>query len=296
MTVLTFSGTTVLLGLGGLCLLLALGVRVLRRRLHRARPSAADSRTKLAAADLFRYTPAIHRVSLCAALFASLLTINWTQWQVTTPVYTGVLEVDETIDIIPPRTFDPPQPPPPPPPPPTIEPVPDEQAETVELIDQGISADDAVVMDVPPVFAKPSITPPPPPPLPPSPTIDEDSLRIFAEHMPVFGEKCKALSGEDRKQCSDQALLRFVQQGLKYPRLALENGVEGVVVVQFVVEKDGTISHLEPIRKLPTGCTEAALEAIERINKEGQTFTPGIQAGRPVRVSFNLPVKFALQR
>ena len=135
MTVLTFSGTTVLLGLGGLCLLLALGVYVLRRRLHHAHPSAADSRTKLAAADLFQYTPTLHRVSLCAALFASLLTINWTQWQAPSPTYTGVVEVDETIDLVPPRTFDPPKPPPPPPPPPTIEPVPDEQAETVELID-----------------------------------------------------------------------------------------------------------------------------------------------------------------
>ena len=294
MSVFTFSGTAVLLGLGGVCLLLALGVYVMRRRLHHARPSSSDSRTKLAAADLFRYTPAIHRVSLCAALFASLLAINWTQWNAAPTVYAGVIELDETIDMVPPRTVDPPKPPPPPPPPPIVEAVADELAPTVDLIDQGITQEEEVFVDVP-VFTKPAAVPPPPPAAPPPPPVDEGPV-LFAERMPVFGEDCKALSGEARKQCSDKSLLTFVQQGLEYPRIARENGIEGVVVVQFVVEVDGTISGLKPVREVPAGCTEAALEAIARINTEGRTFTPGIQAGRPVRVSFNLPVKFKLQQ
>ena len=295
MTGLTFSGTTVLLGLGGLCLLLALGVYVLRRRLHHAHPSAADSRTKLAAADLFQYTPTIHRVSLCAALFASLLTINWTQWQAPSPTYTGVVEVDETIDLVPPRTFDPPKPPPPPPPPPTIEPVPDEQAETVELIDQTISEDDAVVADMPPVFAKPSVAPPPPP----SPPKVEKMIPEFftvIEHMPVFGTDCAELTGAERKSCSDRALLSFLMKNLSYPRVAVENGIEGTVYIRFIVETDGTVSAVEAVRGAAGGLTDAALEAVAEINRQGRKFTPGIQAGRPVRVSFNLPVKFALQR
>ncbi|WP_420457724.1 energy transducer TonB [Neolewinella sp.] len=294
MTGFTFSGTTVLLGLGGLCLLLALGVHVLRRRLHHARPSASDSRTKLAAADLFRYTPAIHRVSLCAALFASLLTINWTQWRAGPPTYTGVIEADETIEMLPPRTFDPPQPPPTPPPPPAIvEPVPDEQAETVELIDQGISADDAVVVEVPPVFAKPAVVAPPLS----SPAPREENIPdifVIVEHMPVFGEDCLELSGDERKSCSDRALLGFLTKHLKYPRLAAENDIEGTVCLKFVVETDGSVSNIEVMRGVAGGLTEAALKAVAQINARGQKFSPGIQAGRPVRVAFNLPIHFKL--
>ncbi|CAH0999276.1 hypothetical protein LEM8419_00573 [Neolewinella maritima] len=293
MSVFTFSGTAVLLGLGGLCLLLTLYVLFLRRYMQGATPSATDGRTKLAGTDPLRFGPTTHRISLCAALLASLLTLNWTQWDAPPAVYSGVIEVDETIDLIPPRTFDPPQPPPPPPPPPTIEAVPDEVAPTVDLIDQGITMNEPVFATVPTHTAS-RAAPPPPPIAPPPPSHDEDTIEIFVERMPVFGEACKALSGEARKQCSDRALLRFVQGGITYPPLARNNGMEGVVVVQFVVEKDGTVSSLKPIREVGGGCTQAALQAIERINTEGLTFTPGIQAGHPVRVAFNLPVKFQL--
>lgn len=285
MYLFTFSGTAVLLGMGGVCLLIALGVYSLRLRMRSA---------KAGAADLFGYSPTIYRVSLCAAIFTSLLVINWTQYE-EVHVYTSNIELtDEIVEIVP-RTVEPPKPAPPPPPPPPvkIEPV-VEDVPPMEMVDQSIEESDFVP---PALVAKPRVKKPvPPPATPPSPPAEDLGIKeIFGlERMPTFGNECQALSGDTRKSCSDRELLTFVQKGLSYPAMARSNGIEGIVFVKFVVEKDGSVSGIEAVRGLPGGCTEAALQAIERINLKGKQFSPGIQNGQPVRVAFNLPIKFQL--
>ncbi|WP_116125237.1 energy transducer TonB [Lewinella sp. IMCC34183] len=282
----TFSGTTVVLAIGGLCLLTACAVFLLRRHLH-ARPATAG-----AARDVLRDSPAIHRYSLCAALLLAFLTINWTEYGAATVYAPGPVLLDEIMQEIPITRRDPP-PPPPPPPPPVIEPVPDDQAPAVQQQDRSVTEEEPVHFEEPRILQRSERpAPPPPPPAPPPPVID-DALP-FVERMPVFGEDCPQLSGAERKACSDRALLSFVQQRVKYPALARENRVEGTVVIRFIVEKDGSVSGIEAVREVPAGCTEASLRAIREINASGRKFTPGLQAGRPVRVIFNLPVKFKL--
>ena len=278
----TFSGTTVLLGLGGLCLLIALSVYLLRRRL---------SGSKRVAADVFGYTPAIYRVSLCAALLTAFLTINWTQYN-KAPVYAATLMMDEDIETVVPITFHAPKPPPPPPPT-VIEPAPELEAESVEMIDQSITEEDEAVFAKMPEVLAPKRTPPPPPPLPAPAEIDPPIV-LFAERMPVFGD-CAGLSGEERKTCSDRNLLGFLLKHLKYPAVARNNGIQGTVYLKFVVERDGSVSGIEVVRGQSGGLTDAALEAVQMINTKGQRFAPGVQAGVPVRVAFNLPIKFALE-
>ena len=78
---------------------------------------------------------------------------------------------------------------------------------------------------------------------------------------------------------------------MKYPALALENGIQGNVIVQFIVEKDGSISNTKVIRGVGGGCDVEAQRVIENMPK----WTPGRQRGRPVRVQFTLPVRFILQ-
>lgn len=279
----TFSGTTVLLGLGGLCLLIALSVHLMRRRL---------SSGKRVAADVFGYTPAIYRVSLCAALLSTFLAINWTQYD-DAPIYAATLTMDEDIETIVPITFQAPKPPPPLPPPIIIEPTPDLEVESVKLIDQSILEDDAVLAVVPKPLAPKRIAPPPPP-APPAPVEVDPPIVIFAERMPVFGD-CAGLSGEARKTCSDRNLLGFLMKHLKYPSVARGNGIQGTVYLKFVVERDGSVSGIEVVRGQSGGLTDAALEAVHQINAKGQHFEPGIQAGTPVRVAFNLPIKFTLE-
>ncbi len=289
MLIFTFSGTAVLLGLGGLCLLVGLTIFVLRRALRSESPDG--KRAKNAA---FRFSTPLHGLSLCVAIAASIIAINWTEFGQQEVLAGYTISEDLEIDVVIPPTNHPP-PPPPPPPPPVIETVMEPELEPETFENQSITVDDPIIQDLVPKVPIAPAAPPPPPPPPPPPAAVEAPPLLFAERMPVFGQECFDLPGDERKMCSDRALLSFVQSRVKYPSMARENGIQGTVVVSFTVEKDGSISDVSPARKVGAGCTEAALKAVNAINGEGARFKPGIQGGRPVRVRYNLPVKFRLE-
>ena len=71
---------------------------------------------------------------------------------------------------------------------------------------------------------------------------------------------------------------------------AIENGVQGTVYVSFVVESDGRINEAKVLRGIGSGCDEEAL----RVVKSMPNWTPGTQRGKPVRVRYNLPIRFHL--
>ena len=89
-----------------------------------------------------------------------------------------------------------------------------------------------------------------------------------------------------------EALMKYIRDNIKYPQLAKETGIEGVVYVTFVVEPDGSVDNVEVVRHLGGGCDEEAI----RIVKSMPRWTPGSQRGRNVRVRFSLPFKFTLQK
>lgn len=291
MLLFTFSGTAVLLGLAGLCLLVALTIVLLRQRLR----SAAEQTGKRSKHAAFSFTTPLHRLSLCVAILASLITVNYTSFAADGPISGYVVDEADILDVEVPITFSKPKPPPPPPPPPVLDIVDEPELEAETFENQDITADEAVLADLaPPTPVAPAAAPPPPPLPEPEPEPD-NTIMIFAERMPVFGQECFNLTGDERKLCSDRALLSFVQSRVHYPVLARENSIQGTVVVSFTVEKDGSITDVVAAREVAGGCTAAALDAVNAINEEGQKFKPGIQGGLPVRVRFNLPVKFALQ-
>lgn len=78
---------------------------------------------------------------------------------------------------------------------------------------------------------------------------------------------------------------------IKYPEIAIKQGVEGRVVVRFVVDKNGKVSDPEIIRGIGAGCDEEVLRVIKLM-----TFTPGIQNGRLVKVRMAQSVFFKLER
>ncbi len=86
----------------------------------------------------------------------------------------------------------------------------------------------------------------------------------------------------------DVGVLRSIAQNLKYPVKAIQEGTQGIVVVKFVVEKDGSIGDTEIYKSLSPECDEAAINAIKKIGR----FIPGKQNGVPVRVWINLPIRF----
>ncbi|MCR5680269.1 MAG: energy transducer TonB [Prevotella sp.] len=82
----------------------------------------------------------------------------------------------------------------------------------------------------------------------------------------------------------------WVAKNLKYPPIAEENNIQGQVVCQFVVEPDGSISHVTVARGVDKSLNEEAVRVIKKMPK----WIPGKQNGRAVRVRYTLPVKFVL--
>lgn len=88
-----------------------------------------------------------------------------------------------------------------------------------------------------------------------------------------------------------EALVKYLSENIKYPKLAKETGISGTVFVTFVIEPDGSVSSIAVLRGEPGGLTEEAV----RVVSEMPAWTPGKQRGKPVRVRMNLPVKFVLR-
>ena len=84
----------------------------------------------------------------------------------------------------------------------------------------------------------------------------------------------------------------YLQNNLKYPEKAQDQNVQGKVRVNFVVEKDGSLSNFE-IRQSLSQETDA--EAI-RVLKNCPKWKPGMQGGRPVRVEYSVPISFPLNQ
>ncbi len=108
--------------------------------------------------------------------------------------------------------------------------------------------------------------------------VASDEPFIIVEDMPMF-------------QGGDLSTFRtWVQSNLVYPNIAQENGIQGRVVLTFVIEKDGSLTNIEVFSSPDRSLSEEA----ERVLKRSPKWTPGKQRNSPVRVRFNLPVEFKL--
>lgn len=151
------------------------------------------------------------------------------------------------------------RPPPPPRPPVPIE-VPND-----ELLDE-----EALALDAEIDFDEPLDLPPPPPPA--AAQDDEPEIFVVVEEMPEL------IGG-----------IVSLQRAVRYPEVARLAGIEGVVVVQLVINEDGTPSDPIILRSAGEILNDAAVEALLK-----QRFKPGRQRGKPVRVQMAFPVTFRL--
>lgn len=88
-----------------------------------------------------------------------------------------------------------------------------------------------------------------------------------------------------------EELMKFLKNTIQYPQMAMETGIQGTVIVQFVVNKDGKISNVKILRGIGGGCDEEAV----RVVKSMPGWKPGKQNGVAVPVFFQLPIKFTLK-
>ena len=89
----------------------------------------------------------------------------------------------------------------------------------------------------------------------------------------------------------DAALMKYLSSHLQYPTMAQENNIQGKVIVQFVVEKDGHVGDVKVVRSVDKDLDREAIRVCKSLPK----FTPGRQNGQAVRVWYTLPVNFKLQ-
>ena len=160
---------------------------------------------------------------------------------------------------------------PPPPPPPAVQEVEvlnvvedDVETETIEINTEDDK--DVEVVIAPPVEA-------------PVEEEEEEVVFVVVESMPEFPGGA-------------QAMMRYIAENIKYPVIAQENGIQGRVTCQFVVNKDGSIVDVVVVRS--GGDPSLDKEAV-RVLKTMPKWKPGKQRGKPVRVKYTVPVNFRLQ-
>ena len=200
-------------------------------------------------------------LSICYVAF------EWTEKEVTKYEVTDTeFFFEEEIDIQ--QTT---QETPPPPPPPAVQEVEvlnvvedDVETETIEINTEDDK--DVEVVIAPPVEA-------------PVEEEEEEVIFVVVESMPEFPG-------------GQQALFKYLAENVKYPVIAQENGIQGRVICQFVVNKDGSIVDVVVVRS--SGEPSLDKEALRVINSMPK-WKPGKQRGKPVRVKYTVPVNFRLQ-
>lgn len=113
-----------------------------------------------------------------------------------------------------------------------------------------------------------------------------------SEQMPMYGDGCpeeKNLTAQ--KECSQRKMLTTMYKNLRYPPKAREYGLEGMALVGFVVDENGKVTELEVIR----GLSQEISDEVTRVVKLLDTWVPGMQDGKPVKVRYTLPFKFRLE-
>ena len=93
-------------------------------------------------------------------------------------------------------------------------------------------------------------------------------------------------------QGGQDEMFKYLVTNIKYPDEAKQKGITGRVFITYVVEKDGTVSNVKVLRGIGGGCDEEALRVVSSMPR----WNPGKQKGQPVRVQFNLPIMFSLDK
>ncbi len=208
-------------------------------------------------ADLKKYYTLFLEIGLIATLVVSIAAVKIDfRSEATNVDLTDEQEVVEMEEVIQTKQVE--KPPPPPRPPVPVE-VPNDEV----LEDQVLDLDAELDLDAP-------LDMPPPPP---DQEDDEEDFFVVVENMP---ELIGGLAG--------------LQKQVRYPEMARKAGIEGRVIIQFIVNEDGNVEDPRVVRGIGGGCDEEAMRAVKKAQ-----FQPGRQRGKPVRVQYSLPIVFKLQ-
>lgn len=217
-------------------------------------------------ADLESKKGIFMQIGLVAALLIVLYAFSYKTYE-RSSVLNFQLQVDDTPEEIIPITKQEVKPPPPPPP---------KQVTMINIVEDDVEVEDDIEIDV-----------------------EADQETVVDDFVPVVDDEEEVVEMEiftvvesmPEFPGGDAARMKFLQENIKYPQMARESGIQGTVYVTFVVEPDGSVSDVRVLRGIGGGCDEEAVRVIQKMPR----WNAGMQRGKPVRVQFNMPIKFTLQ-
>ena len=218
-------------------------------------------------ADLENKKAIFFQIGLVVVLGLTLLAFEWKTYDKKI-VETGTRQAAEVMEEIVLQTQQ--NTPPPPPPPPQQQTTVLEIVENDKVIENEVNinaeADEKTVVEE---YKAPVVTE--------EKEVEEAEIFTVVEESPGFPG-------------GDEARIKFLQENIKYPTMARESGIQGTVYVTFVVERGGNVTDVKILRGIGGGCDEEAIRVIKAMPK----WNAGKQRGKPVRVQFNMPIKFTL--
>ncbi len=119
-------------------------------------------------------------------------------------------------------------------------------------------------------------------------------LYKVVEEMPRFPGCEEAKTQTEREACSNLNLMKYIYSNIKYPKLAKENGIDGRVVVSFVVEENGSISNAKVVEDIGGDCGNEVIRVVNLMNTMPQKWIPGKHKGNNVAVQYQMPISFRL--
>ena len=206
------------------------------------------------------------QIGLIIALAATLLAFEWKSYDKSVEGF-GERVVEDVPEEIIPITEQKVKPPPPPPPKKVVQ---------INIVEDDVEVEEEIIIDAEadeetemeeyvPIEVEEEV-------------VEEAPIFTVVESMPEF----KGGMAE---------LYKYLGNNIKYPVMAKESGIQGKVYVTFVVERDGSITDVRVLRGIGGGCDEEAIRVVSGM----PNWKPGKQRGKPVRVQYNLPVRFTLQ-
>lgn len=115
------------------------------------------------------------------------------------------------------------------------------------------------------------------------------------EEAPRFPGCENLVEIDAKKKCADEKMLQFLYKNINYPKEAKEKGIQGRVVIGFVIEADGTVGESAIVKEIGGGCGAEALRVINLMNTLHEKWIPGKQRGNAVAVQYNIPMAFKLE-
>ena len=226
-------------------------------------------------ADLTKNSNLYFAIGLAVILFMSWRAIEWKTYDRSGYGYEALNIDDEDDEEIPitEQIKTPPPPPPPPPAPEIIEVVEDEE-EIEETIIESTETDQEEIVEIVEVEEE---------------FEDVDVPFAVIEDVPIY-PGCERVAKSKRRDCFQEQINKHIRKNFRYPEIAQEMGIQGRVYVNFVIDKDGSITSIRM-----RGPDKNLEKEAQRIIAKLPRMTPGKQRGRAVRVPFSIPITFRLQ-